>query len=232
MVLATYLDLRRHFCLGAPTSGVSLTFDAATSTIARPSGSFVTDGYEVGMTLDVFGTTSNDGRYTLSAVSALTLTVEEALANETIAAGLWGSFYETDAMEQWPRSKMHTAGFDAEPTMSAQPFTPLPITISCNGGVTDAVAGDTYKWHLRQRTDVAANQYMTCSHADSTKTGTVTLALTSLAVTELGLGATTDPLNAGQRAQLLKHCRLFVQRASDRAIQMYDLGRLSEGHTI
>jgi hypothetical protein len=56
--------------------------------------------------------------------------------------------------------------------------------------------------------------------------------LTSLAVTTFDLGATTDPLNVGQRVQLLKHCHLYVQRASDRAIQFYDLGRISEGHTV
>ena len=232
MILATYSDLRHHFALSGATSGVSLTFVAASSTITRPSGSFITDGLEAGMTLDVFGTASNDGRYTLSAVAALSLTVEESLTNETVTAGLYGAFYELDGMEQWPLAKFHTAGFDAAPTLSAQPFSPLPITVSCNAGVTDAVAGTTYKWYLSQRTDVYARQYLTTTHADSTKTGTVSLALTSLAVTTLGLAGATSPLNAGQRTQVFKHCRLFVQRASDRAIQAYDLLRLCEGHTV
>lgn len=232
MVLATYSDLRHHFALTAATSGVSLTFTAATSTITRASGSFVTDGFEVDMTLDAFGTTLNDGRYTLSAVSALSMTVVEAIADETVTGGLFGAFYEADGMAEWPRSKMHTAGFDAAPSMSTRPFSPLPITLSCNAGVTDVVAGTTYKWYLSQRTDIAANRYLLATHEDSTKTGTVQLALTSLAVTTLGLADTTSPLNAGQRAHVFKHCRLFVQRASDRAVQAYDLLSLSEGHTV
>ena len=232
MILAPYSDLRRHFAIGAGTSGASLTFTAATSIISRPSGSFVADGYEVGMTLDAFGTASNDGRYTISAVAALALTVEETLVNETVTAGLWGCFYELDGMERWPITKLHTAGFDAAPSMSTRPFSPLPITLSCNAGVTDVVAGTTYKWYLSQRTDIAANRYLLATHEDSTKTGTVQLALTSLAVTTLGLADTTSPLNAGQRAHVFKHCRLFVQRASDRAVQAYDLLSLSEGHTV
>ncbi len=232
MVLATYSDLRHHFAITAATSGVSLTFTAATSTITRASGSFVTDGFEVDMTLDAFGTTLNDGRYTISAVSALSMTVAEALTDETVTGGLFGAFYEADGMAEWPRSKMHTSGFDAAPTVSAQPFSPLPVTLSCNAGVTDAVAGTTYKWYLSQRTDVGASQCLLATHPDTASTGTVQLELTSLAVTTFDLAATTDPLNVGQRVQLLKHCHLYVQRASDRAIQFYDLGRISEGHTV
>ena len=128
MVLATYSDLRHHFALTAATSGVSLTFTAATSTIARASGSFATDGFEVDMTLDAFGTTLNDGRYTLSAVSALSMTVVEALADETVTGGLFGAFYEADGMAEWPRASMHTSGFDAAPPSrrNRSPRSPSP----------------------------------------------------------------------------------------------------------
>ena len=234
MLLATYSDLRHHFTLGGYTAGVSLTYDHVANTISRSSGSFVTDGFVDGMTLDVFGTASNDARYSITSVSALVIAIAEQLdADETTAtSALWGAFYEADGMAQWPRAKMHTAGFDAQPTVSARPFSPMPITLSCNGGVTDATAGTTYKWYLSQRTDVVANQRLLLTHPDAASTGTVQLELTALAVSSLDLGATTDPLNVGQRTLLLKHCHLYVQRASDRAIQFYDLGRISEGHTV
>ena len=46
-----------------------------TSTITRTAGSFVTDGYAVGGQITVLNSTSNDGTYTVTGVSALTITV-------------------------------------------------------------------------------------------------------------------------------------------------------------
>lgn len=45
------------------------------STITRATGSFVTDGYSVGGQVTVINSASNDGTYTVTGVSALTLTV-------------------------------------------------------------------------------------------------------------------------------------------------------------
>lgn len=47
----------------------------STSTITRSTGSFVTDGFKVGGQVTVSGSTSNDGTYELTAVTATTLTV-------------------------------------------------------------------------------------------------------------------------------------------------------------
>lgn len=47
----------------------------STSTITRTTGSFVTDGFIVGGALTINDSTSNDGTYTLTAVTATTLTV-------------------------------------------------------------------------------------------------------------------------------------------------------------
>ena len=48
---------------------------ATSSTITRATGSFITDGYQVGGQVTIRGSASNDGTYEVSAVAATTLTV-------------------------------------------------------------------------------------------------------------------------------------------------------------
>lgn len=48
---------------------------ATTSTITRATGSFVTDGFKVGGQITVLNSTSNDGTYELSAVTATSMTI-------------------------------------------------------------------------------------------------------------------------------------------------------------
>lgn len=50
-----------------------LDFTAADSTVARDSGSWVTDGWAAGMRVNVTGSASNDGVYVLGTVAALTM---------------------------------------------------------------------------------------------------------------------------------------------------------------
>jgi hypothetical protein len=70
---------------GAVTSGtIGLDYDAATRTITRASGSFVTDGFVTGRTITVTKSTRNNGTYTLTNVTALVLTVTENLVDETV----------------------------------------------------------------------------------------------------------------------------------------------------
>lgn len=64
------------------SGGRTLTFAASGSTITASSGSFVTEGYVVGMKLTVAGTSSNNGTYTIASVSATVIEVEESLTNE------------------------------------------------------------------------------------------------------------------------------------------------------
>jgi hypothetical protein len=60
-----------------------LTIDSSTKTITRSSGSFITDGYVIGDTVWITGTTSNNGWYTVSNVTALVITVNETMTTET-----------------------------------------------------------------------------------------------------------------------------------------------------
>ena len=67
------------------SGGRTLTFaDADPDTITASSGSFITDGYEVGMTVTVAGTSSNNGTYVIASVTAtvITLITGDALAAE------------------------------------------------------------------------------------------------------------------------------------------------------
>lgn len=63
--------------------GRTLTFADTGDTITASSGSFVSDGYEIGMTLTVAGTSSNNGTFTITNVTATVITVEaDDLADE------------------------------------------------------------------------------------------------------------------------------------------------------
>ena len=65
-------------------SGVDITFaDANPDTITRASGSFVTDGYVANDRVDVSGSASNDGKYTIATVAATVLTL---IAADTLVA--------------------------------------------------------------------------------------------------------------------------------------------------
>ena len=56
--------------------GRTLTFADVDDTVTASSGDFVADGYKPGMSLVVAGTTSNNGTYVITAVTATVITVE------------------------------------------------------------------------------------------------------------------------------------------------------------
>ncbi len=64
-------------------------FDATGDTITRNTGSWVTDGFKVGMTISIDGTASNDGDHVVTAVAATVLTVASSpgLATEANVNG-------------------------------------------------------------------------------------------------------------------------------------------------
>lgn len=64
------------------SGGRTLTFATAGDTITASTGDFAADGYEAGMLLTVAGTSSNDGTYTITNVTATVITVSENLTNE------------------------------------------------------------------------------------------------------------------------------------------------------
>ena len=58
---------------------------ATTTTFTRATGSFITDGFKVGGQIDITNSTSNDGTYTLTVVSATSLTISTTWAAEAIS---------------------------------------------------------------------------------------------------------------------------------------------------
>lgn len=76
---------------GTRTLSKSVSFTAATKTITRSTGSFVTDGYKPGMPIFTTSAT-NPGPFTVVTVNALTMTVSETVV-EAVAATI--SIYDS-----------------------------------------------------------------------------------------------------------------------------------------
>jgi tetrahydromethanopterin S-methyltransferase subunit B len=84
---ATLLALRaRVFAVSVATTG-SVSLSATTTTYARASGSFVTDGFAVGMEVLVsgFATSGNNGRAVITGLTAAAMTVTK-IALSTVSA--------------------------------------------------------------------------------------------------------------------------------------------------
>jgi hypothetical protein len=75
-----------RFPMAVPEYGTDISFDAATKQIRRAAGSFTTHGYQVGGTVNVNGSASNDGDYTITAVAKTALTVSETIEDEAAGA--------------------------------------------------------------------------------------------------------------------------------------------------
>ncbi len=71
----------------------NLTFAAADDSITRDVGSWLDDGFVAGQRITISGTSGNDGTYTVASVTAATLSLDEALADE---ANVQGAVLEGD----------------------------------------------------------------------------------------------------------------------------------------
>jgi hypothetical protein len=74
---------RLHADHAAMAGDPGLVYDAATKTITRDSGSWITDGFVVGRTYYSRLTSSNNKAITPTVITALVMTVSESLTNET-----------------------------------------------------------------------------------------------------------------------------------------------------
>jgi hypothetical protein len=235
-VLASYSSFRHHFAEVGRTTSVSLTYvSGSPATITRGSGSFVTDGHVAGMSIDVANTVSNDGRYTIDTVAALTITLsdDDSLTNEgPVTSSLLSANYYTDGYEEWPRDNVRAGGFSDTWSLSIRPATVYPNQLTVNANATDVDAGSSYTWYVRQRTDDASLQWLSISHANPLATGTVTIALTAAAVTALGIATAGTKLTADQQRRVLRNVWVFCKRNSDGAIQQQDLLQFSHGTVL
>lgn len=234
VILHDYAHFRHHFAEVARTIGVSLTYAAGPpATISRGAGSFVTDGYVAGMNVDPSGTASNDGRYTIDTVAALTLTLsaDDTLSPEVVTSSLTGATYYVDGYETWPRDNVRAGGFSDTWNLLPRPITGFPAQLTVNSLVDDVTAGTSYVWYVRQRTDDVAKQWLSVTHADPASTGTIALSLTAKCATDIGAVDLTK-LTIEQQRRILRNVWVFVKRLSDGAIQQADLFQLSHGTVL
>lgn len=68
-------------------SGNTITFDLAGKTITRASGSWIDDGLTNLDVITIAGSTSNNGAFTINTLTALVITVDEAIADESMTTG-------------------------------------------------------------------------------------------------------------------------------------------------
>lgn len=99
------------------SAGRTLTYDSATKTITASSGNFEDDGFTVGMTLTSSGTNSNNTTFTITAVSALVLTVAEAVADE-------GPLSSLATLSATTTDRTHLAPGSMFPALEPLVFTP------------------------------------------------------------------------------------------------------------
>lgn len=81
-VIQRYLPSTADATQITASGGRTLTFAVTVNTITASSGDFTADGYKVGQELTVAGTSSNNGTYTITAVTATVITVSSGIANE------------------------------------------------------------------------------------------------------------------------------------------------------
>lgn len=138
-----------------------------------------------------------------------------------LAFALPGALADTDGgpyLPVWPRAKLRTSGYDGTIVLP-QPFT-FPAVITVNGGLTNAAEGTMHHWFLSQRTENEARQPLLLRQEDRTRSGTVTLRLTSQAskLVPIGQATTEDSIR-----KLFKNTYLYAQRQGDKAIQYIDM---------
>jgi len=231
-VLQRWIDWRERAKV-VTTTTTTVTY-AAAGTITRISGSFVADGFEVGMHLTVSAPSSNsDKLFIITAVTATVLTVFGDVTGTSPGSATLTAFHvDADGVPRYPgpwapTNLVRANGFTGLPeALDGIPYEGDPYEISVNSGAADAVLGtDEYDWYLSQRTDDVFRQWFTltqkASNGSQSFSSTVTLEHTALATAETGVTSSSITVDAFIR--LLRHLHLYVRRRSDGAIQWVHL---------
>ena len=71
--------------LGGWMKNNTISYDSSTKTIADSDSAFITKGFKAGDVIDLSGSTSNDGTYTISTIAAGSIVVVEDIALTEIA---------------------------------------------------------------------------------------------------------------------------------------------------
>ena len=236
-IITTYPAFRWYACEKIVSSPLATFNVLAPDTITRTDGvSYITDGIEAGMVTRPSGTANNDGfLYTVESLIATTLTLDvgdAVVAEGPIACTLTSYWLDRDGYEEFPGPFGHTnlvraAGFDGGITGVPQPWTGGGFIVTANAHGVDAVKDvDEYHWYLSQRTDDPAKQYVAATRYSfftltETRSGSIKIDTTALAVGELGL--TLPGCTPTQMVEVFKHCDLYCIRVADGAIQWINL---------
>jgi hypothetical protein len=146
-----------------------------------------------------------------------------------------------DGFLEWPgEALLRTGGFDGTLAIDIssvwvafngiafpinQTFPSFPITLTCNAGASDTVYGtDEYDWYVSQRTDTAANQYLTVGRDDTpsssiSRSGSITLDYDPTNVARLLPDHSGASFTSSELPLLLRHVHVYVRRRSDGAFQ-------------
>jgi len=135
------------------SSTSTLAFTSGTNTITRNSGNFTADLYIVGQTIEITGTSSNNGTYTVATVSTTTMTVNESLVTESASStatlrAIKGTAYSDDGIT-WATGS---------PTSNLIPRS--WIRIASNGSGRLMVSADTTSNDLTAYSDDGVNWTM------------------------------------------------------------------------
>lgn len=243
-ILGSFAEFRRLFSREVEETA-SFSFVNGTSRITRASGSFLSmpkangGGNATmwpGSTIEVTGTTSNNGILTATDIQAGYVEVNETLTTEgPVSCTLRGVPRGNDDLPEWPLSNVRANSFDGGIVGMPAPYTGLVITLVANGTAgsptADAAAGtDEYHWYLSQRTDEPARQLWSATPyvdgTSSTYSGAILIGPTALNASLYDLSIDSEDL-----AAVLRHVHLYCLRISDGAIQGLDLYRAAQGAT-
>ncbi|MHA2426508.1 MAG: hypothetical protein ACXADB_00510 [Candidatus Hermodarchaeia archaeon] len=96
IMTGTYVEIT-----GVTSSSASHSFTASTQTITRSSGSFTSDGFEVGDSIEITGTVSNNGFFTLATVGTTTMTCVSGIVDESsVTSNIDGFINFQDIIDQ------------------------------------------------------------------------------------------------------------------------------------
>lgn len=230
MICETYGEFRNVFAITVEFTRGSVVFEAPDYIENLGSD----DDLEIGMYLQIAGSSLNDGQYLIVDLSGGDQTWVDPDYNAIVddtgeTATFTGFFLAFDGYKQWPVDYLRINGFDAGLTINwVHPVTgnPTSETLPGNSPLTAAtdvtLAADTgtgtdddYNWYLSKRREIGEVYDDIAITKDPTNGNAVIISFPN---------HDGNALTPKQVYRLLGNCHLYVQRKSDKAIQWFDLG--------
>lgn len=228
-LIANFTTFRSSFAVHArytPTAPDPVQF-IGPDTIRRTAGGDWTadddEGFQVGQRVQVVGSSSNDGYFTISSIPTTDeLRVAETINDEgplTSGVDFDGVFIDPGGYERFPADKVNPAvnGL-GQLTQLPTPWTPLvvPNVLKVNAAYTQDATPfvDEYDWFVSQRTEDPSKQLLEFTDrppvSGDTFSGIIGIEITTLGFAETGASIGV-PLTPFQTAQLFKNVDVYVK---------------------